>query len=85
MLPIHFGPWQTVYGWLRELARRFLFQTIHDIELMLDRERQGREQSPSAGVIDSQSIKAPQALAASGRGSVNSDRERLSFQRSAQA
>ncbi len=25
MLPIHFGPWQTVYGWFRELARRFLF------------------------------------------------------------
>jgi len=28
---------------------------------MLDRERQGREQSPSAGVIDSQSVKAPAA------------------------
>jgi transposase len=61
MLPVHFGAWQTVYGWFRELARRFLFQTIHDIELMLDRERQGREQSPSAGVIDSQSVKAPAA------------------------
>lgn len=56
-----FGAWQTVCGWFRELARRFLFQTIHDIELMLDRERQGREQSPSAAVIDSQSIKAPSA------------------------
>ena len=61
MLPIHFGPWQTVYGWFRELAQCFLFQTIHDVELMLDRERQGREQSPSAEVIDSQSIKAPHA------------------------
>jgi len=61
MLPIHFGAWQTVYGWFRELARRFLFQTIHDIELMLDRERQGREASPSAAVIDSQSVKAPSA------------------------
>ena len=61
MLPVHFGAWQTVYGWFRELARRFLFQTIHDIEVMLDRERQGREQSPSAGVIDSQSVKAPAA------------------------
>jgi transposase len=39
MLPIHFGTWQTVYGWFRELARRFLFQTIRDIERMLDRER----------------------------------------------
>ncbi len=61
MLPIHFGPWQTVYGWFRELARRFLFQTIHDVALMLDRERAGREASPTAGVIDSQSVKAPQA------------------------
>ena len=61
MLPIHFGPWQTVYGWFRELARRFLFQTIHDVALMLDRERAGREASPSAGVIDSQSVKAPHA------------------------
>jgi transposase len=61
MLPVHFGARQTVYGWFRELARRFLFQTIHDIELMLDRERQGREQSPSAAVLDSQSVKAPTA------------------------
>jgi transposase len=42
---------------------RFLFQTIHDVELMLDRERQGREASPSAAVIDSQSVKAPHAEA----------------------
>src|SRR5450631_2321874 len=60
MLPIHFGPWQTVYGWFRELARRFLFQAIHDLALMVDRERAGRQASPSAGVIDSQSVKAPQ-------------------------
>jgi transposase len=59
MLPVHFGPWQTVYGWFRELARRFLFQTIHDVALMVDRERAGREASPSAAVIDSQSVKAP--------------------------
>ena len=36
-----------------------LFQTIHDIALMLDRERAGREASPSAGVLDSQTFKAP--------------------------
>ena len=34
MLPVHFGPWQTVYGWFEELARRFLFQTIHDLALL---------------------------------------------------
>jgi transposase len=61
MLPYHFGHWRTVYGWFRELARRFLFQTIHDVELMLDRERSGREANPTAAMIDSQSVKAPQA------------------------
>lgn len=59
MLTCHFGHWRTVYGWFRELARRFLFQTIHDMALMLDRERADREASPSAAVIDSQSVKAP--------------------------
>ena len=61
MLPIHFDLWQPVYGWFRELARRFLFQTIHDLALMLDRERAGREASPPAGMIDGQSVKASQA------------------------
>ncbi len=66
MLPVHFGPWQTVYWWFRRLMRRFLFQTIHDLALMCDRERAGREASPSAGVIDSQSVKAPAAGAQRG-------------------
>jgi hypothetical protein len=38
-----------------------LFHTIHNVALMVDRERVGREASPSAGVLDSQSIKAPAA------------------------
>ena len=61
MLPTNFGPWQTVYWWFRRFVRRLLFRTIHDVALMLDRERVGREASPSAGVIDSQSVKAPAA------------------------
>src|SRR5580700_7074498 len=61
MLPNDFPPWQTVYWWFRRFVRRFLFQTIHDVALMLDRERVGREASPTGGVIDSQSVKAPEA------------------------
>jgi hypothetical protein len=34
-----------------------LFRTIHDLAVMVDRERAGREASPSAGIIDSQSVK----------------------------
>ena len=59
MLPIHFPPWQTVYWWFRRFVRRLLFRTIHDLAVMIDRERAGRAASPSAGVIDSQSVKAP--------------------------
>ncbi len=33
----------------------------HDVALMLDRQRSGREASPTGGVIDSQSVKAPAA------------------------
>ena len=61
MLPTNFGPWQTVYWWFRRLVRLLLFRTIHDIALMIDRERAGREASPSAAVIDSQTVKAPAA------------------------
>ena len=61
MLPIHFPPWQTVYWWFRRFVRLLLFRTIHDLAVMVDRERVGREASPSAGIIDSQSVKAPMA------------------------
>ena len=61
MLPRDFPPWQTVYWWFRRFVRLLLFRTIHDIGVMLDRERAGREASPTAGIIDSQSVKAPGA------------------------
>lgn len=59
MLPKDFPPSQTVYWWFRRFVRLMRFQTIHDIALMMDRERQGREASPSGGVLDSQTVKAP--------------------------
>jgi len=61
MLPKDFPPWQTVYWWFRRFVRLLLFRTIHDIALMMDRERQGRAANPTGGVIDSQSVKAPAA------------------------
>jgi putative transposase len=56
-----FRPWQTVYWWFRRFVRRMVFQTIHDVSLMLDRARVGREARPSGGVLDSQTVKAPHA------------------------
>lgn len=61
MPPVHFGPWQTVCWWFRRFVRRLLFRTLHDVALMLDREQAGRDSSPSAGVLDSQTVKAPAA------------------------
>lgn len=43
--------------------RRLLFKIIHDVALMLDRQQQGRQEQPTAAVIDSQSVKAPGAAA----------------------
>ncbi len=57
MLPIHFRLWQTVYLLFGRFVRQLLFRTIHDITLMLHRERAGRNASPSAGVVDSQTVK----------------------------
>jgi len=41
--------------------RRFLFRTIHDLALMLDRMCEQREVVPSAGIVDGPSVKAPGA------------------------
>jgi transposase len=60
MLPAHFPPWQTVYWWFRRFVRLLLFRTIHDVALMIDRERAGRAE-PSAAILDSQTVKAPAA------------------------
>ncbi len=59
LLPKDFPAWQTVYWWFRRFVEMMLFRTIHDIAVMIDRERAGREASPSAGVLDSQTVKAP--------------------------
>ena len=60
MMPVHFPPWQTVYWWFRRFVRQLLFRTIHDVALMIDRERSGRHE-PTAAILDSQTVKAPAA------------------------
>ncbi len=60
---VHFAVWQAVYWWSRRFARRLLFPTLHNIALMLNCEQEGREASPSWGVLDNQTVKAPPASA----------------------
>jgi putative transposase len=61
LLPRDFPPRSTVYGWFLRFRRDGLFETINHHLVMADRERIGRAASPSAAVIDSQSVKTVEA------------------------
>lgn len=56
LLPHDFPPWQTVYYYLRRWQAEGVWARIHAV-LTADRERVGREASPSAAIIDSQSVR----------------------------
>ena len=51
-------PWQTVYYYLRRWQAEGVWERIHHAVLVADRERVGREASPSAAIIDSQSVRS---------------------------
>ena len=57
LLPVDFPPWQTVYYYLQRWRREGVWARIHHLVLMNDRERAGREASPTAAIIDSQSVR----------------------------
>jgi len=56
-LPPSFGRWSTIYGSFNRGARQGVWQQIHTVLIHRERQRQGRPPTPSAGCIDSQSIK----------------------------
>ena len=55
LLPSDFPPKSTVWRWFCLFRDTCLFERINHSLLMLDRQRVGREASPSAAIIDSQS------------------------------
>ncbi len=59
-----FPPRSTVYNIFRAFQREGVWEAIWDELRMALRERLGREASPSAGVIDSQSLKSAEKGAA---------------------
>jgi putative transposase len=56
-LPHDFPPWGTVAGYYRIWRRNGTWETIHDALRAQVRVKAGREPTPSAAIIDSQTVK----------------------------
>ena len=61
LLPSQFPPWRTVYRWFARLRDERIWESANRMLVMQDRERAGRETSPIAAVIDSQSVKTAES------------------------
>ena len=67
-LPVDFPPWQTVYGWFRQWKTRGVTERIIEELREQIRVAEGRNPLPSAGVIDSQSVKGADTVGRDSRG-----------------
>ena len=61
LLPREFPPKSTVFHWFCVFRDTCLFERINHALVMADRGRDGRDASPSAAIIDSQSVKTVEA------------------------
>jgi putative transposase len=59
-LPHEYGAWSTVYHYFRQFRRDGTWERVHAQLRESARERAGREPTPSAAIIDSQSIRTHQ-------------------------
>jgi len=56
-LPHDFPPWETVYHYFNTWRRAGVWEQAHDLVREQVRQAAGREATPSAAIIDSQSVK----------------------------
>lgn len=57
MLPHDFPPWDTVYGYFSRWQKSGVWKNIHDALREKLRVQEGREATPSAAIVDSQTVK----------------------------
>lgn len=57
MLPVNFPKWKSVYDYFRQWRINGVWQRIHDTLRAAVREKEGRHKHPTAGCLDSQSVK----------------------------
>src|SRR3712207_9430534 len=55
--PPAFPPWRTVYGYMRAFASAGVWESIRPQLVVMLREREGKEPSPTPTIIDTQSVK----------------------------
>jgi transposase len=67
-MPADFPPWDRVYAFFRRWRGHALVKEFHDRLRARIRERLGRDAEPTAGVIDSQSVKADAVVGSDSRG-----------------
>jgi transposase len=67
-LPADFPPWEAVYAFFQRWSQRGLPQRLVDRLRTRLRVKAGRDAQPSAAIVDSQSVKAADTVAASSRG-----------------
>jgi transposase len=61
LLPRDLPPWETIYRWFAAWRDEGRFEAINHALVMVDRERVGRDASPTGAIIDSQSVKTTEA------------------------
>ena len=61
LLPKDFPPKSTLFGYFQRLWQDGTGPTLHALRVMAAREQAGREASPTAGIIDSQSVRTTEA------------------------